>query len=86
MVGDVASTSQVDEAVQAVRIDEAMAGAIFLDPPMTGEDCVIADNEGLYDMVMGVDFWHDMDVWWPNMSLQMVEVVGRTEAGQTLQS
>jgi hypothetical protein len=53
---------------------------------MTGEDCVIADNEGLYDMVMGVDFWHDMDVWWPNMSLQMVEVVGRPEAGQTLQS
>lgn len=43
---------------------------------MIGEDCVIVDNEGLYDMVMGVDFWYDMDVWWFNMSLQMVEVVG----------
>jgi hypothetical protein len=68
-----AEVQGTDKLSQSGFSEQSFNDAVILEPPMTGDKCIMTENEGLYDMVMGVDFWRDMDVWWPNLDMQMVE-------------
>ena len=64
------------EEVASLTMNAATVGSMnpgMLEPPLTGEDYTMLSDESLHDTVLSIDFWEGMDVWWPNLGVQIAD-------------